>query len=403
MKSFQLLLVVCVLAPATFASRLTNLSVRSDAGSGSATLIVGFAVGGSGTKSVLLRGIGPSLSQFNVPGVVTNPRLDLYANGVVIGQNDNWGGGAQLANAFTLLNAFPLTANSEDAALLQSVPVGTYTAQLGAASGDGIALVECYDAELTGSTARLVNVSARSISGVGAKVLTVGFTVFGDTPLPVLIRGIGPTLSVFSVSGTVTTARLRLFNSTNVQIGDNDGWLTSVTPPELFDTVGAFRLPSASRDGVLFLALPPGTYTAQVSGSAGTAGAALIEVYEITNSPVSYITLQPVSGVGMDYPDDPGSGATLSPGADSSPVPLTQALPQYPFELRRASITGEVVIDFYVKTDGTVANATAIRATDVRMATSALNAVRQWTFAPGRRNGRLMTTHMQVPIVYMLN
>ena len=80
----------------------------------------------------------------------------------------------------------------------------------------------------------------------------------------------------------------------------------------------------------------------------------------------------------------------------------TQARPTYPFELRRASITGEVLVDFYVKADGTVGNAVALRATDAQFAAAAVAAVQSWTFLAGRRNGQLVTFHFQVPIVFTL-
>ena len=64
----------------------------------------------------------------------------------------------------------------------------------------------------------------------------------------------------------------------------------AVTPPAVFNAAGAFALPTASRDSVLFLALPAGTYTAQVSGNGNTTGPALVEIYEVNNSPAAFIT-----------------------------------------------------------------------------------------------------------------
>jgi protein TonB len=80
-----------------------------------------------------------------------------------------------------------------------------------------------------------------------------------------------------------------------------------------------------------------------------------------------------------------------------------QSPPSYPFELRRASVTGEVLVDFCVRTDGTVANAVSIRATDIRFGVAAVDAVRTWIFRPGRASGRLVTTHMQVPVIFTLS
>jgi TonB family protein len=240
------------------------------------------------------------------------------------------------------------------------------------------------------------------VAGSGANVLTIGFAISGTEPRTVLLRGVGPGLAGFGVTGALPNPRLRLFNNAGIEIADNSGWSVSVTPPTVFSAVGAFALPAVSRDAVLFFALPPGTYTAQVSAAAGNGtGPALIEAYEVAGSPVPVLTIQPVTTPPSAPPFDAGVG-TPSVGPDAAPQVIFQSRPSYPFELRRASVTGEVLIDFHVKTDGTVANAVALRATDVRLAESALKAVRAWIFRPGRANGRLVITHMQVPIVYAI-
>ena len=383
-------------------SRLTNVSVRSVAGSGAETLIVGFAVTGSGEKSILLRGIGPSLGAFGVSGFVVNPELRLFSGPTIVGLNDDWGGRSALGSAFASVGAFALPAASRDSALLQTLQPGAYSAHLVAGSGPGIALVECYAADPFLTPAYITNVSARSTAGTGANVLTVGFAVTGPVPKPLLIRGVGPTLAIFGVTGVLADPRLRLFNSAGVQIGDNDDWITAGTTAAVFSAAGAFALPAASRDALLFLGLPAGTYTAQVSGAGSTTGTALIEVYEVNEPSLDVITLQPVTNPAALAPVDPGAG-TPSTGADAVPRVISQSRPAYPFELRRVGVTGEVFVDFYVKSDGTVANAVAIRATDSRFATAALAAVRAWLFVPGRNNGRLVTTHLQVPIIFTLD
>ena len=60
------------------------------------------------------------------------------------------------------------------------------------------------------------------------------------------------------------------------------------------------------------------------------------------------------------------------------------------------------MVDFYVKSDGTVANAIAVDATDVRLGAASVTAVSQWIFEPGRKNGKLVTTHLQQPITFSL-
>lgn len=88
---------------------------------------------------------------------------------------------------------------------------------------------------------------------------------------------------------------------------------------------------------------------------------------------------------------------------DQTPVPRFQAKPVYPFEMRRAGIAGEVVVDFIVDTSGDVQNAYASRSSQREFEAAAVQAVSKWKFKPGRKGGRDVPTRMQVPIVFTLN
>ena len=88
---------------------------------------------------------------------------------------------------------------------------------------------------------------------------------------------------------------------------------------------------------------------------------------------------------------------------DQVPVAKFQARPQYPFEMRRAGISGEVLVDFIVDTNGDVRNAFAAHSSQREFEASAVQAVSKWKFRPGRKNGHAVFTHMQVPIVFTLN
>ena len=87
---------------------------------------------------------------------------------------------------------------------------------------------------------------------------------------------------------------------------------------------------------------------------------------------------------------------------DQIPVAKYQAFPQYPFEMRRAGVTGEVVVDFIVTSDGDVRNAYAARSTQREFEAPAVAAVSKWKFRPGKRGGRAVNTHMQVPVAFTL-
>jgi protein TonB len=76
---------------------------------------------------------------------------------------------------------------------------------------------------------------------------------------------------------------------------------------------------------------------------------------------------------------------------------------QYPFEMRRAGVTGEVVVEFIVDTNGNVMNAFAVRSSQREFEANAVSSVSKWKFKPGRKSGRNVNTRMQVPIVFTLN
>ena len=266
--------------------RLINLSVRTTAGSGAQTLIAGFVVGGTGSKQVLVRAIGPTLTAFGVTGALADPQLGLFnASSTQIATNTGWGGGAPLANAFASVGAFALTASARDSALLSPLAPGGYSAQVvSAAGGTGVALVEAYDADGATSTARFVNLSARTVAGTGAQTLIAGFVLSGNVPKTLLIRGVGPGLNQFGLTGTLANPRLELHttvNGTDVTVATNTGWGGTPALTAAFAQVGAFNLPATSADAVLMVSLEPGSYTAQVSGVGGTTGIALVEVYEV--------------------------------------------------------------------------------------------------------------------------
>ena len=125
--------------------RLINLSVLKNVGTG---LTMGFVIGGSTGKTMLVRAIGPTLgTAFGLVGVMYDPKIELLdSSGKSLAINDNWGGTPALASAFGDTGAFELPAGSGDAALLITLAPGNYTAQVTVATGTtGLALVEVYD------------------------------------------------------------------------------------------------------------------------------------------------------------------------------------------------------------------------------------------------------------------
>ena len=259
---------------------------------GAHTLIAGFVISGSAPKQVLIRGIGPTLASYGVSGVLPNPKLQVYSGQTLIAENEDWGGSASIAAAAKSVGAFDLPATSKDAAVLLTLQPGLYSAQVATNGGDGVAMVEVYDADGS-SASRLINLSTRGFADTGDGVLVAGFVIKGSASKRVLVRGIGPTLATYGVSGPLANPVLKLYGSTNALIAQNDDWGTpqtvtgGATPATAAEvsaaatSAGAFPLTNGSKDASIVITLAPGLYSAIVSGASDTTGPAMVEVYEL--------------------------------------------------------------------------------------------------------------------------
>lgn len=275
-------------------SRLANLSVLTDVTASDPQFTVGTVVGGSGTsgvKPLLIRAGGPSLTPLDVVGALPDPKLAVLSGSTVVATNDNWGGTTALNNLFTQVGAFAYSsAGSLDAAVgyspnVTAPPAGLTVEVSGVGNATGTVIAELYDATpaatFSATTPRLVNVSALKQVGTGG-VLTAGFVIQGVLPKQVLIRAIGPTLALppFEIAGTMADPKLDLYLGQTV-IASNDNWGGTTSLLAALSGTGAFSLGATSKDAALLVTLFPGSYTAQVSGVAGSSGLAIVEVYEV--------------------------------------------------------------------------------------------------------------------------
>jgi hypothetical protein len=130
-------------------TRLVNISCRAQVGTGADAMISGFVISGSGTEDLLVRGDGPSLSQYGVNGVLAQPSLSIYSGQTVIASNTAWGTSsnpAQVADDAADVGAFPFASGSADSAVVVSLPAGAYTAITSGKNGTtGVALAEVYE------------------------------------------------------------------------------------------------------------------------------------------------------------------------------------------------------------------------------------------------------------------
>jgi hypothetical protein len=271
-------------------SRLINISSRALVKTGSGITIAGFVIEGppGESKQVLIRGVGPALAQFGVTGTLAAPTISLVSSsGTTIASNTGWStnsNAAQVAAATAQVGAFALPSGSADSAMLASLQPGPYSVELSGVGGTtGVGLLEIYETN-TSDPEMLANISTRAQVGVGGNILIAGFVVTGSEPAEVLVRGIGPTLSEFNVTGFLTQPVLTVYDSAGTVVATNTGWGTNSNTTDIINVssqVGAFSLPIGSADSVLLLSLQPGSYTAQVTGAKGTTGVALAEVYQV--------------------------------------------------------------------------------------------------------------------------
>ncbi len=249
---------------------LGNISTRLRVESGENVLIGGFIVTGTQPKKVIIRAIGPSLSAL-FPGVLADPSLELRdSSGVLIRSNDNWRSDQE---AEIIATTIPPSSDLESA-IVETVPANNsaYTATVrGVNGGTGIGVVEVYDLNQAVDS-KLANISTRGLVQTEDNVLIGGLIVLGQNPLRVIVRAIGPSLSV---SGALADPILELHDGNGATIASNDNWRSDQEEEIIVTTIP----PSNDLESAIVRSLAPGNYTAIVRGVNGTTGVAVVEAY----------------------------------------------------------------------------------------------------------------------------
>ena len=137
---------------ADFTSVLGNISTRSFVQTGDNVMIGGFIVEGSGSKTVIVRAIGPELTPYGVPNALADPTLELYNSaGTLIASNNNWqttviGGIITSSQVSAIQNSGHVPTEPSESAIIATLQPGNYTAIVrGVNNTVGVALVEVYD------------------------------------------------------------------------------------------------------------------------------------------------------------------------------------------------------------------------------------------------------------------
>jgi len=131
---------------------LGNVSTRSFVQTGDDVMIGGFVVQGSGAKRVIVRAIGPELTEHGVPNPLADPTLELHDDtGALIASNDNWmttilGGIITRNQVQDIRDTGHAPTDPRESAIIATLPPGNYTAIVrGVNETTGVGLVEVYD------------------------------------------------------------------------------------------------------------------------------------------------------------------------------------------------------------------------------------------------------------------
>jgi hypothetical protein len=267
--------------------QLVNLSTRSPVGSSDNVLIVGFIIVGTEDKKVMLRGLGPSLADAGLGGVLADPTLELHdSTGALVASNNNW----KESQADEISATAIAPSNDAESAIIATLAAGpssqggsTYTGILAGKDGTtGIGVLEIYDLALDANS-KLVNISTRGFVGAGDDVLIGGFIPrpMASSGLRVLIRALGPSLAPHGVSNALQDPTLEVHNANGVTIVSNDNWRDS---PDASGIAATGIPPSDDHESAILhfaSTSTDGGYTAVVRGVDGATGIALVEVYAL--------------------------------------------------------------------------------------------------------------------------
>ncbi|MDQ6622579.1 MAG: DUF1800 family protein, partial [Verrucomicrobiota bacterium] len=183
-----------------------------------------------------------------------------------------------------LINAGYAPTNDLESALITTVGPGAYTAIVRVVNGtSGVGLVEVFDLDPPGASARLGNISARGNVLTDDNVMIGGFIVSGDVSKKMLMRVRGPSLYLNGVliPGSLLDPNLELHDGNGAIIASNDNW----RGPQEAEINASTLAPTDDREPAIIATLPQGPFTAIVRGTKGTTGIALLEMYDLDQPP----------------------------------------------------------------------------------------------------------------------
>lgn len=268
------------------ASQTVNLSTRMHVLTGNAVGIGGFIITGVAPKRVLVRALGPSLSQFGLSTLLADPTITLNGPaGFAPIVNDSWKSSQQAE-----INATGLApGNDLEPAIIATLEPGSYTAVLsGVNGGTGTGILEIYDLD-PAADSKLANISTRAFAGNGDDTLIAGFTVGKEIGVDnIIVRGLGYSLYNAGVYNgqLIGDPALEVRNANGATLAANDLWAEGND----WEDIRRFGMePQYRFEAVIVTNVGPGAYTALLSPSLYTApitpGIALVEIYSRGRAP----------------------------------------------------------------------------------------------------------------------
>jgi hypothetical protein len=255
-----------------------NISTRLRVETGDKVMIAGFIITGNASKDVVIRGLGPSLTNFGMAGgLLADPIIELRnSSGVLLQQNNNWKDDQRSQIEGTVFQP----SDDRESVILRTLAPGAYTAILkGVGNTTGVGTIEVYDNNQAAAS-QLANISTRGFVQTGQNVMIGGFMLGNTTGSSrVAVRGLGPSLTSFGLGSVLADPTLELHNVNGTIMISNDDWATDVVSAAQLTANGL--APSNPKEAGIFTTLPPGTYTAVLQGTNSGTGIGLIEVYNL--------------------------------------------------------------------------------------------------------------------------
>jgi hypothetical protein len=241
--------------------------------------IGGFIITGTAPKHVLLRAIGPSLTQFGVPNVLGDPVLELHGPAPFATlNNDNWRDDP-VQQAAILATGIAPTHNLE-ATIDTTLNPGAYTAVVrGKNNTSGVGLIEVYDLSQS-VLAKLANISTRALIDTGDNVVIAGFILGNHSGNSrIVLRGVGPSLTALGVTNALANPTLELRDGNGALLMANNDWQENSA--QMAEVMGAGLAPANPLESAIAASLPPGLYTAVLAGFNNGTGVGLVEAYDL--------------------------------------------------------------------------------------------------------------------------